>query len=416
MTRVLLVQPKFPIPSKSLNHKDYLPIGLLKLATWHRRQGDEVALSLGDARTDFEPDEIYVTSLFTYWADHVRQAVHHYRQAFPKACISVGGIYASLQPDHCLRHTGCDRVWRGVHDGAEECEPDYSLVETDFQIIHASRGCIRRCPFCGTYEIEPEFRPKMSIESEIVKNHVVFYDNNLLANPHIDDLLAEVSRTRIAGRVVTCESQSGFDGRILLRKPRLAQLLKKARFRAPRIAWDGGLADAPRIKKQLEILRAAGFAPRDTQVFMLYNHDLPPNVLFAKVENCYQWGVQVSDCRYRPLDSFTDGYQPWKKQQAADEYYMHEGWDDVDVRRLRAAVRTNNICLRYRIPRQRYAKHLEGLSAAERRSIGERLGISPRRYSLEQLDAINKEWLRSQGDAHQRGTPRANPLTDSPHA
>ncbi len=29
MSRVLLVQPAFPIPSKSHHHKDYLPVGLL---------------------------------------------------------------------------------------------------------------------------------------------------------------------------------------------------------------------------------------------------------------------------------------------------------------------------------------------------------------------------------------------------
>ena len=138
---------------KSLNHKDYLPVGLLKLATWHQAKGNQVALSLGYLRTDFEADEVYVTSLFTYWADHVRDAVLHYRCCLPAARITVGGIYASLQPDHCREYTGCDAVWRGVHEGAERCRPDYSLVDTDFQIIHASRGCIRRCTFLSLIHI-----------------------------------------------------------------------------------------------------------------------------------------------------------------------------------------------------------------------------------------------------------------------
>ena len=30
--KILLVEPAFPIPPKSKNHKDFLPIGLLKLA------------------------------------------------------------------------------------------------------------------------------------------------------------------------------------------------------------------------------------------------------------------------------------------------------------------------------------------------------------------------------------------------
>jgi hypothetical protein len=208
---VLLVQPAFPIPSKSLNHKDYLPVGLLKLLAWRESLGDQVALVMGSKRAEFTPDEIFVTSLFTYWSSYVRDAVTFYRREYPQAKITVGGIYASLQPDHCRRFTGCDEVWQGVHPEAERFEPDYTRIGTDFQIVHASRGCIRRCRFCGTYEIEPDFVPKKSIASEIVKNHLVFYDNNLLANPHISDILQEVRNARVNKRVVTCESQSGLD-------------------------------------------------------------------------------------------------------------------------------------------------------------------------------------------------------------
>ncbi len=132
MTRVLLVQPRFPVPNKSLNHKDYLPIGLLKVGNMHRQMGDEVALSLGDLRLDFQPDDILVTSLFTYWAQYVRDAVQYYRLHFPDARITVGGIYASLAEAHCKEFTGCDDVRRGVYPEAEECGPDYTLVPTPF--------------------------------------------------------------------------------------------------------------------------------------------------------------------------------------------------------------------------------------------------------------------------------------------
>jgi len=39
-------------------------------------------------------------------------------------------------------------------------------------------------------------------------------------------------------KIKWCESQSGFDGRILLNKPYLEKLLKNTGFRYPRIAWD----------------------------------------------------------------------------------------------------------------------------------------------------------------------------------
>lgn len=397
MARVLCVQPGFPIPNKSHYHRDYLPIGLLKLATWREGLGDSVALSLGDLRTDFEPDEIYVTSLFTYWSSHVREAVQHYRAAFPEAFITVGGIYASLQLEHCEEYTGCDAVWRGVHPDAEQCEPDYSLVQSTFQILHASRGCTRRCRFCGTYQIEPEFLPKRSIGGEISKNHLIFYDNNFLANQYIENILEEIREKRVDGKIVHHECQSGLDGRILLQKPHLAELLKAAHFKSPRIAWDGPYGDHEAVHDQLQVLLGAGFPPREIQVFMLYNHRLPPAELFAKVEKCYQWGVQVSDCRFRPLDSFSDGYNPRARHQRESEYYVHPGWSDAEVRSLRRTVRTNNICVRYHIPRDRYVQKYERFSRAQKRSIAQQLGFEDPRLDDSQLDAINQAWRAAHG-------------------
>ena len=48
MKKILLVEPNFPIPPKSKNHRDFLPIGLLKLASYHRAKGDKVKLVRGN--------------------------------------------------------------------------------------------------------------------------------------------------------------------------------------------------------------------------------------------------------------------------------------------------------------------------------------------------------------------------------
>ena len=67
--KVLLVEPGFPIPPKSKNHRDFLPIGLLKMASYHRDRGDDFELVRGNKYDwEFIPDEIKITSLFTYWA------------------------------------------------------------------------------------------------------------------------------------------------------------------------------------------------------------------------------------------------------------------------------------------------------------------------------------------------------------
>ena len=41
---VLLVEPNFPIPNKSRNHSNFLPIGLLKIAAYLKRKSINVEL------------------------------------------------------------------------------------------------------------------------------------------------------------------------------------------------------------------------------------------------------------------------------------------------------------------------------------------------------------------------------------
>ena len=141
--KILLAEPNFPIPSKSKNHRDFLPIGLLKLASYHRAKGDEVKLVRGNYHfSEFFPDQIKITSLFTYWSDYVWESVKFYKSNYPKSKVIVGGIYASLMPDHC-KQSGCDEVFVGVDKKAEKFKPAYDLVNIDYQIIHTSRGCRR---------------------------------------------------------------------------------------------------------------------------------------------------------------------------------------------------------------------------------------------------------------------------------
>lgn len=363
--RILLVEPDFPIPPKSKNHKNFLPIGLLKIASYLRSKEIEVKLMRG-MPTDlkdidilsFNPQEIWITSLFTYWAKYVKDAVQYYKQVFPEAKIVVGGIYASLMPDDCRRYTSCDEVRGGIVQEAEECFPAYDLIKDanphpiDYQILHASRGCIRDCAFCGVRKIEPDFEPKSSIKGEIKKRKIVFYDNNFLSNDYIEDILNELIDFKKEKKILWCESQSGFDGRVLKEKPYLGKMLKKAGFQYPRIAWDWEYDQFKEIKEQIDILVSGGYNFNDIYVFMLYNWAIPFDEMEKKRIICWEWGVQIADCRYRPLDQTFDDYNPMKKGQTNNDYYIHKeaGWTDALVRQFRKNVRQQNICVRHRFP------------------------------------------------------------------
>lgn len=357
---ILLVEPEFPIPAKSKNHSKFLPIGLLKLASYYRKKGHKIKLVRGNKEVGFKPNWILVTSLFTYWSKYVKETVQFYRKQFPKSKIWVGGIYASLMPKHCKTYTGCNKAFTGIHKYADICKPAYDLVDVDYQIIHAMRGCIRRCKFCGTWKVEPKLLYKKSIKKEICSNKLIFYDNNLLINPYIADILKEIAKAEWNGKPVRCESQSGFDGRILMKKSWLAKLLKKARFDNPRIAWDWWYSDYKKIKKQIDILKEAGYSAKEIYIFMIYNFKIPFEEMEKKRKKCKHWGVQIVDCRYRPLNRTFDNYKPQaRKGQTKKDYYIHPKWTDFQVRQFRRNVREQNIEIRYFGNKKKYERRLE---------------------------------------------------------
>jgi len=366
---ILLVEPEFPIPSKSRNHKNFLPIGLLKLASYYRSKNHRIALIRGNKKREeieFDPDRILVTSLFTYWRKYVKESVEHYRALFPTSKIIVGGIYASLMPEDCAEYTRCDEVFKGVHQEAERSPPVYDLLANphgiDYQIIHASRGCIRSCEFCGASQIEPKFTYKKSIKDEICSNELIFYDNNLLANPHIEEILKEIASSRFRGKPITCESQCGFDGRLLTAK--LAKLIREARFKNPRIAWDGPFSEFREINRQVDLLINVGYGNRDIFIFMLFNWELDFAEMERKRRKCWEWKVQIADCRYRPLDQRFDNYNP-AKTQTSDDYYIHPRWTDELVKEFRSNVRRQNICVRMGF--EEYSKEMERRGRQDRR-------------------------------------------------
>lgn len=168
--KVLLVEPAY--------HNKYPPLGLMKLATYHRRLGDAVKFIKGcdpQAAGDFW-DRVYITSLFSYdWKTTV-ETVRYYRENLfgSTGKLFAGGIAASLMPDRFYSDTSVfpirGRLNRpGMVDDNEilidQLPPDYSILkQINFQYAYedayigcATRGCVRKCDFCAVPRLEPEF-------------------------------------------------------------------------------------------------------------------------------------------------------------------------------------------------------------------------------------------------------------------
>jgi len=291
---VLLVEPK---KSKKY-HTPYPPLGLLKLVSFHKRKGDTVKLVNGLCEDGFKPDVVYITSLFTYAWEPVHEVIHYYSNKYKKARVIVGGIYATLCPDH-LFETFKDRIeiYKGVMREVENLLPDYSLVpDWKASILFSSRGCIRNCEFCSVCVLEPEFKPKKSVKNLIYPGHkkVIFWDNNFLASPYWMDILEEVEELELE-----VDFNQGLDARLFTEETVLR--LKRIRIPLIRLAYDTKGIREP-LKRAVRLLKKAGFRGRKIIVYCLYNFSDSPEDFLERIRELLDWGVVAYPMRYEPLE------------------------------------------------------------------------------------------------------------------
>ena len=267
---ILLVEPGY--------RNKYPPLGLMKIAAYHGHNGrkDKVRFVKGitpDVLDDVW-DRVYVTTLFSFeWkrtAATIDFALHAARGQAER--VFVGGIAATLMFEEFIaesRWAGV-RVIRGLLDKApasslalsaddgdfgaddllgqpiEELVPDYGILEQvaysypvrDAYFGYASRGCVRKCSFCGVPKLEGGQREMPPITSLVAgvekqfgpKKDLILMDNNIVASSRYREVIAEIrdagfQRNATFRRPNTQEAKrrvdfnQGVDARILVQSP-----------------------------------------------------------------------------------------------------------------------------------------------------------------------------------------------------
>ncbi|MEN6343474.1 MAG: hypothetical protein ABFC89_13060 [Methanospirillum sp.] len=290
---ILLVEPAY--------YSKFPPIGLLKLSAYHKQKGDTTELinfEKRDQRTPKKtPKKIYVTSLFTWARQPVWDAVAYYKTEFPEAEVWLGGIYASLLPDHA-KLSGADRIYRGLFEEAENIRPDYDLVpDWDGSIIFSSRGCCNKCPFCAVPRLEGKMNSlKKSIRPFVLDQHskIIFFDNNFLANKYRMNIFKELSDYD-----KKVDFNQGIDAR-LISEPIAKKIASLTLDPGVRIAYDSH-DQQKYVKKAVDHLIEAGIKKRDIFVYSLFNYTDTPDEFFTRVRDILNWGIVCYPMRYESL-------------------------------------------------------------------------------------------------------------------
>lgn len=134
-------------------------IALMKIASWHRQQGDTAEWAF-----PFEHyDRIYMSKVFTFTPDD--------RTAYQCKDIRRGGTGYNIKshlPDEIERHTKL----------AYDLYPQHK-----FSVQFYSRGCIRNCPFCLVHDKEGKIHTVEPMELNPNGKWIEVLDNNFFANP-----------------------------------------------------------------------------------------------------------------------------------------------------------------------------------------------------------------------------------------
>jgi radical SAM superfamily enzyme YgiQ (UPF0313 family) len=252
------------------------------------------------------PDLVLVASGMTYWYPGVVTAVDRLRARFGPVPVALGGIYATLCPDHARRHSGADRVIEGpglrpalelaarltgraFDPGryADPCAwppPARDLAPRPYAGLLTAWGCPYRCPYCAAHRLQPAFlrRDPAAVVDEIAAcaargiRHLAFYDDALLldAERHIIPILEGVLAR---GLDLSFHTPNGLHAAAIT--PHLAALMRRADFAAPHLSLEtidparqragGGKVTTAQFERAVAHLRAAGFPPGEMVAYLL---------------------------------------------------------------------------------------------------------------------------------------------------
>ena len=379
---ILLVEPGY--------RNKYPPLGLMKIAQYHGPQGkrDNVRFVKGEDPSAYDTawDRVYITTLFSFeWARAARSIDYVLDLVGGQAHrVFVGGIAASLMHDKFID----EPRWRGVRfikgllgeapatsleldpfdeelyadddtsTPIEDLVPDYSILEhisyqypvSDAYFTYASRGCVRKCAFCGVPTLEGMQRDTNSLTSVVEsvsalygeKRDLTLMDNNVVASANFKEIIAEIidlgfergaklkrGRYELQRRV---DFNQGVDARILCKDPMYLQQLARIALKPLRIAFDHLGVKKPYAQA---IRYSADAGLTELSNYMLYNFHDDPKDLFERM----RLNVDLNEELNIRIFSFPMRYQPVTRP---DRGHVGKKWNSYYLRSMQVILQATH--------------------------------------------------------------------------
>jgi len=277
----------------------------------------------------------------TYWYPGVVEMISLLKSHFPNTPVFLGGIYATLFPDHARKMSGADAIVTGEGEKqglqiADEVTGHHSDIERyknlndypapayhlygrlDSAALLTSRGCPYRCPFCASHNLSGKYRRRhpLPVVNEIESIHrkknvrnFAFYDDALLLKKeeHLVPILEEVIKRKIQVRFHT---PNGIQPREI--DEVLARLMAKAGFKTIRLSYEsrnknrqrsmGSKVEDEDLIKAVRILTEVGFNQQELGSYVIMG--LPGQEVEEVIDSMMfvlGLGIKVSLASFSPI-------------------------------------------------------------------------------------------------------------------
>jgi hypothetical protein len=384
---ILLIEPGYK--------NKYPPLGLMKIAAYHNEYGkkDNIKFIKGteDVSVFFTNwDRIYITTLFSFEWKEISRTIDFALKITNGNTnkIFVGGIAASLMHEEFL----AESRWRGIRfingllgaspssslnldsfeddlyaddiDGTpiEDLVPDYSILKQierqytypvhDAYFTYASRGCVRKCHFCGVPKLEGAQRDAQSITALVnnvserygPKRDLMLMDNNVVASENYRNIIAEIrdlgfERGAKFFNPVTknynlrrVDFNQGVDARILCKDIMYLQEMSTIAIKPVRIAFDHIGVRKP-YETAVRMSHEVGLD--ELSNYMLYNFHDTPTDLYQRMRLNIDLNVELGT----KIFSFPMRYQPTNMK---DRSFTGENWQRYWLRSMQIILQATH--------------------------------------------------------------------------
>jgi radical SAM superfamily enzyme YgiQ (UPF0313 family) len=318
---------------KFLHTQLELPEKLLKAERGFYRYGYPIEKFETDIKKA-EADIILVTSSMTYWYKGVEEAVQLCRKHHPSVTLVLGGIYATLMPEHASR-LGADFTVKGealpllnsllekLKLPAISLEADNRLYADertlkDAAVVRLNTGCPFFCAYCASKAVSGCFKPgqiESAVASVVEMNkrfgtrNFAFYDDALLAE-------ADTVLKPFLEKIISLKRDLNFylpnAVHIKYLDEEILKLMYRAGFKELRLGYessDDSFHDERGVKyntgdleNRLKLAEKAGF--KRSQVYAYILAGLPgqnSTEVEASVRSAALSGVKISIAEFSPV-------------------------------------------------------------------------------------------------------------------